>query len=353
MIYLYRPLKPESFPENIEQRAPEILASWRAQFPDSVPAARDEEDWIENAVILHEAAKAGIEIQIIQNTRHVHISSMGGGWMTPKENPDAPNGVMLGMWMNEDFLMGLPVKINSIGSDKRSVEAAGKYYLSDTFLKYAGRKIEVSAGNDENLESAIRSVIKPGDTKVFMKTIAKGWARVFEFKADSANIWKAIVKKDTELGDNGEDSYGLSWIPVEYEENERAAFMLQEAMSPTFEYRMFIVNGVPVTGAGCVEKFTPAENIEVFDAQMEEFRSKSDVVVNTALRDAYLEYAKAFCADFAAEHGEGLDYSLDLCVNADTGKITVVELNPPLNLGRYASDVGSWLAAHIERAENF
>lgn len=353
-LYAFRPWDPTTYPAGIEDRAATTLASWLRFFPDAKPSRRDPEDWIENAVILEAAEKAGLSVVLLPSQGDM-IYVSGGGWMSAPARPGSPLGAMLGTWSKNDFMRGLPVDIDVVGSDTRAVRAAGDYGSSETFLRHAGRPMAVAGGDVEGeggLEAALRSVVDAtGNGDIFIKTVQKGWAAKFAVDpASPKSLWRQLTDEDDRREEEGLDGCGLTWIPVQHE-GSKNILLVQGRIAPTFEYRIVVIDGRPVTASGCVEAFTPAENTAVFDPQMEEIRSDGDVVVRPDLVERYLAFADTFCAEFAAERGEGLDYSLDVCIDANTGAVVPIELNPPLNLGAYARSTDAWLAAVVARTE--
>lgn len=353
-VYAFRPWDPKTYPAGIETRAPSTLASWLHFFPDAQPTRRDPEDWIENACILEAAEKAGLDITILESKGDGMFVS-GGGWNVPQGSDGAPIAAMLGTWAKRDFIEGLPIDVTVVGSDSRAVRAAANYASSETFLRHAGRPMVVCGADvegDGGIEAALRKVVEAtGTGDLFIKTIQKDWATRFSVDPESdRGLWSQLCRADDEIEEEGGRGYGLSWIPVQHEGTKRH-LVVQGRIRPTFEYRIMVIDGRPVTGSGCIEVFTPAENTAIFDPQMEEIRSNGDVVSRPDLVERYLAFAETFCAEFARENGEGLDYSLDVCIDANTGKVVPIELNPPLNVGAYARSTDAWLAAIVERTE--
>lgn len=110
--------------------------------------------------------------------------------------------------------------------------------------------------------------------------------------------------------------------------------LVQEAVQFEHEYRVFVVAGLAVTGAGCVEALSPAENRNRFDTAMETTRGSEIVSAQPDLAAAY----RAFAERFAAGRSD-LTCTLDLATV--DGRIRVIEMNP-LQLGRvglFACDV--------------
>lgn len=356
-IYAYRPWDPTTYPVGIEARAPRELEAWLRHFPDASPKRRDEEDWIESATILLAADDLGVDLTILPSQGDM-IYVSGSAWQTPVAKPGSPAGAMLGTWSKNDFMRGLPLDMDIVGSDARAVVAAGDYATSQTFLRHAGRPMATAGGDVEGeggLEAALRHVVDAtGSGSIFVKTVQKDWSsRLSVDPASSKGLWNQLVDADMALErDDDPRALGLCWIPISHEGSKNPILLVQGVIRPTFEYRIMVIDGRPATASGCIEAFTPAENLgHAFDPQMEEVRSDGEVVLRPDLVERYLAFAGTFCAEFAAERGEGLDYSLDVCVDAMTGDIVPIELNPALNVGAYARDTKAWLAAIVARTE--
>src|SRR3546814_8159898 len=76
------------------------------------------------------------------------------------------------------------------------------------------------------------------------------------------------------------------------------------------------------------------------------FRSEAIADPDTAQR--YRDFATAYAKDWAAEHGDHMMYSLDLAVDARTGEVVAIEMNPMLNLGLYATSADAIVARSEE-----
>src|SRR3546814_8877218 len=109
---------------------------------------------------------------------------------------------------------------------------------------------------------------------------------------------------------------------------------------------MIVVGDRPVTGAGCIEAFAPLDNIgDPFDDRMETIRNRSEAIADPDTAQRYRDFATAYAKDWAAEHGDHMMYSLDLAVDARTGEVVAIEMNPMLNLGLYATSADAIVAA--------
>jgi hypothetical protein len=336
-IYLYRPWDRAHHPVDAATRAPDYLASWLKAFPDSQPKVRDFEDWSENAVILHEATVRGLPLTILPAGQAGYTST--SGFEMPVSDDAAPVGAMFGLWGQFDFRSGLPVPIRLVGQDARSASTASMYAKSPVFLRNAGRTCVYSAATSESFDEAVAAVMgdRP-EADVFIKTVRKESADLYRFEAGRSYY--------DQLGEQNED---IVWDFVRFEGN-RDMLLVQGAIECRYEYRFFVIDGKVVTGGGCVEHHTPLDCTETFDAKMAPSRNRSEVGSYPEVRDQHLAFALRFAAEFEAEHGPGLDYCLDVCLDGE-GRSAVIELNPPLNCGRYARDVGVWMDAIVARTE--
>lgn len=346
-IYLYRAFNRDRYPETAPLRAADYLATWLEAYPDAKPMREhrrfredehcDFEDWSENVVLLHEARKRGIDVQLLPQAPYINVSS--SGWQTPKSVPGAPVGAMFGGWSTADYLYGLPVPISLAGQDATAVDAASDYAASPVFLRHAGRRMLYVDATSRDLERVLAEILGDrAETDVFLKSVKKEFSAIAHVVAGSSLADQVFEQLD-----------GLDLEFVHYE-GDRRLLLAQDVVHCGYEYRFFVVDGKLVTGAGCVELHTPLDNREVFDPQMEPVRNRSDVGSFPDVRDRHLAFARQFVEEFAAEHGRHLDYCLDVALD-DQGRSFVIELNPPLNCGRYASDVGAWMDAIVARTE--
>lgn len=326
-VHLMRPLKRETYPVGAEEYAPEILAAWLANFPDSKPSERDKEDWVENAIFLEVFSRLGVDYTILDPSPAAAISS-------------SKDGVLEGEGHDAFFHSGISRsdQIKTIGhalplQNSAAIRNVMKYASSQTFRRHAGREMIFVAPEGSAVSKAVREIV-PDSGHIFLKTIKKEYARVFAIDA-TRDPWQQICEQDEDL----------PWMIMHYDGMEEPYFSVQGVIAPTYEYRMFMVGDTPVTGAGCVEHFTPLDNEMLFDAKMEMIRNESDVENEREIADRYLAFAVQFGKEFAAEFGPNHAYSLDLCIDAQTGKVVPIELNPPFNLGRYASRVDVWVKA--------
>lgn len=122
-------------------------------------------------------------------------------------------------------------------------------------------------------------------------------------------------------------------------------FLIQEWVPMTYEYRFFVVDGQLVSGAGCVEEFTPLDRIgnSPFDPQIRRTRGNgvaSDADSAVELRPDLVRRYRSFLSPIAgALPSEMGTVVVDVALDAGTDKPLIVEFNTLPNSGLYASDV--------------
>lgn len=115
------------------------------------------------------------------------------------------------------------------------------------------------------------------------------------------------------------------------------ALLAQDQLPLEYEYRLFVVDGRVVSGAGCVEEFTPLDQTPgPFDSRMRRERGHfqdgpSDVENRPDLTARLVRFGR----QVAAEHGGTV--VIDVAFDASTDQPIVIELNGMSNSGLYAS----------------
>lgn len=321
--YLHRMHVPATYPLDAENKAPHILKTWLHYSPGSMPASRDFEDWAENAIMLHEAHKASSGHVVLLNPE-TNVRASGDATSYVPKKAGAPLGFMYGMWKSADTL-DFPYNFDIIGSNEECVKSVSAYPKTVAFKKAARREFMVCDANQDDLDQALLRLHELGHRQVFIKTRFKGLAELLQMPEDPIDLWRNTTR-DT----------SFDWFLVQYEGAKDILF-IQEAFEPTKEYRCIIVGNQAVTGAGCIECFTPLDKQgSDFDTQLEELRNDGLPFHDPETTKAYLDFASTFAAEWAAEQGEHMVYSLDLAINKLNGEVTAIELNPFTNLGLYA-----------------
>lgn len=125
-------------------------------------------------------------------------------------------------------------------------------------------------------------------------------------------------------------------------EGDRNALIVQDKITMTHETRYFIVDGEPVSGAGCIEAHTPfdrePENIVgVTHAVFEVTRNGGEIIADTQAAAKMEAFVRGVAAELRAELPDLRHVVVDVALNAE-GDPIIIELNPYQNAGLYAND---------------
>lgn len=322
MQILHRPISTEKYPASAETRCPELLACYLQHFPEAVPANIDFEDWAENTTMLAaletEAHHLGVPFRLLETGGPAHFSGQSG--LTPPAKPAAPDTVMWGLFNQRDAFE-FPEAANLLWNNREACHTVTRWPLSETFRRHAGRHVELLDMDFEAVRAAFARLKAHGHTQGFLKTTEKSWTQIVDLSED--------IPSD------------IGWDIIA-NEGVKNALILQGVIQPRCEYRMFVVGNAVITGAGCIEAFTPLDRLphtaNPFDTRVEAVRNKPPHHDDPELIERYREFSQNFAIDWAAEHGRDTAYTLDLCIDAATYQIVPIELNPMTNTGLYASD---------------
>lgn len=207
------------------------------------------------------------------------------------------------------------------------------YFRSPTFLRYAGRRHELCGyALDEEYEDSraledtladfraagIRHVLLKATQSKAMRLVPVGLEDDESFKSATEELWASFGHR-LGLPDN---------------------IIVQELIDVRYEYRVFIADGKPVTGAANIEEHTPLDNEAQFDTKVREHRGitgqpKSAIVDEPELVQRMVTFAADVAAEFAAEGM--VTYVMDVALDKN-GEPFIVELNGMSNSGLFASD---------------
>lgn len=116
-------------------------------------------------------------------------------------------------------------------------------------------------------------------------------------------------------------------------------------IEPTWEYRVWVVNGQAVAGAGIVEEFDPRSNGgSAFDLQNRELRSGGDVVISPPSRvETVVEFARVLAT--ANRDGGDLPQSFAVDFAWDGEMPTVIDVNTLDGSALFAADPARIISA--------
>lgn len=332
-------------PENFKNQYKQALNELNLIFTESYI---DKEDWIESVIPLIEIFK------FKKSLREVFISKYN-----EFDISSFTDYILLGLYfeVKDEFS-----HLNRLFPVETSV-VEDTYFKSKTFLKYANRKIfgVASLFDEEQLDSLndwkelntidYRNNKIQIDERIFEIENCKNNSlekELFEIsKIERVCFIKTIVKKWSTFIDlrciSGEnDIYQKLIEKFGYEYSERLSsskdsVLIQEYARIEYEYRFFVINGKIVSGAGCIEEFTPLNNIEQFDCQLRKNRKLiSKIEINAEIVNKLKVFAEEVVASFNEEGVCYEHYTLD--VGIINGQPGIIELNDFKNVGYYAGN---------------
>lgn len=308
----------------VEARKETLLDLWSRHIaPVTGHGEGDYEDFYEQAVRLESA-----------------LQSFGAGkiWLTVSQHQDGEaRNLGSGEWRPISELTHLPrygaqASRRHQGVDQPQALLADAYYTYEAFLARAGRRIVVCgfAPTDQNandLGDILAGFAADGIRRAFVKVNLNKYAA---FPVDLPAGFTA--------SDAGTAMFNALDFGAMYLEGGSTNLQAQEYIAMQYEYRVFVVGQRAVTGAGCIEEFTPLDNGgQAFDTQVRRSRTDSSPVVDQpGVTCALVDFAGNAIKALAAEVPKLTDYVIDVALGPD-GEPLIVELNPLLNSGLYAS----------------
>jgi len=299
---------------------------WAAGFDEGpVDPAADIEDFWEDAVRIATTYRAALDAgrSIEPRSSATHWSS---GDLARRMGPLRINehGGYHGADAFEELLAGLPLDIT------------GRTFAVCTYDTES-----VSLGADD-LAQHLTTLAAAGHTAAVVKVSGhkQGIARI-ELDPDTRVINRRL-----------HDAFDWTMVRLD---GVRSAFLVSPWIEMTYEYRVFVVDGIPVTGAGCIEEYTPLDHSGSgpFDPAVRLHRGNSvAATVNSAITHdsrtvrMHLAAAAPVIAHMAAR---GLrTYVVDMAYVPDRNDSVVVEFNSMPNAGLYACDAQALARALIQ-----
>lgn len=321
----------------------------------------DPEDFLEGACYLYEALDRGLPVHVIgPGQRPELITSINTG----KPNPNAPV-LHLGTAGLIDSATALPHVQNTYGigrivmPDPRSITLAMDYGSLSTFKRHAGRLCQNAchpdgdeiSRNDPNRVGRVALDLLKQSGRDELKLLVKVTKPIKKYPP----VEFTVTKESTEESVMNALFKKLEYGVVEIAGRQNALLVQERVRIEDFrdEYRVVVIGGKPVSGAGCVERYTPWDREKTrfgFDPWMEEIRNRSDVRKDVKAAEAYRREAHNIVREISSEKPDLRNYSLDL-YRKPSGEIGIVELNPAQNLGLYSNDPKRIVAAMAKETE--
>lgn len=278
----------------------------------------DPEDFLEQAVRLQSVLYNVAEVWLT-----VNASSTAKNLRTGVEASvtDLTDQVRYGVQATSDIALSTLPQLTMEASVDR-------YSNWEVFKRHSNRRILHAGYNPTeglSLTEAVLQLHTQGVREVFIKAAQA-----------KTGIWKFLLperlneKKASELIEEN-----LEWAVIRVE-GTPDAFLVQESVRMMYEYRFFVVNHEPVTGAGMVAEFTPVNNTETFDPYMRAEKGEI-VVLNPEQVSSYLRFVTEIVREMKQENPELHSYVVDVAVTENNEPL-IVEFNSLLNSGLYASN---------------
>jgi hypothetical protein len=281
---------------------------------------------------------------------------------TPIMPPDDLDYILLGNPLVDDPLLDAGYRL--VWPLDGAEDRANRYFENPAFARPAGRAVALAwsyAADDDDMNErpdALVPVIQQlcretGCTSVVLKIVnAPKIAPVLTMPVPDVEDADAIKRRLFEF-------YEYSLLSIG---GGRPRFLVQEAVDMRHEYRMVIVDGEPVCGAGCIEALTPLDSDgQAFHFLVEDVRGKGVVTEQPALVALYVGAARVMAADLIA-NGAPPHFVLDLAwvpernangeVDDAKGRVVMIEMNPCSAFGLYAMALPEFMRSIIELIGN-
>jgi hypothetical protein len=303
-------------------READLLALWHQHVSQADPSSdADYEDWVEQAARLKASLAATTDVHLTLDGR------IATSLLTSRSTPitDLAHLARYGADRTTEHLPDLPTDT-----------AADHYYRLQTFHRLAQRAVSL-VGHDSEAERSelvdgVLAMHEQGIRRIIVKVARTKYAIYDLTLPETLTYTQAHTLLSTALG----------WTMVHLDGRPNA-FILQEHVQMEYEYRLFIVGGRPVTGAGCVEEHTPLDNQDVFDQKVQQQRGKSPVVTAPGVVAALVDFGEQAAVQLGAEEPRLTSYVLDVAMGK--GGPLMVECNALRNSGLYASQPERVVAA--------
>lgn len=218
-------------------------------------------------------------------------------------------------------------------------------WVSSTALRPFLRRVVTPAGffsspgRSDDVYSLMAAEAVRGADRAFVKTTRKEVATVVPVSLD------ADVNRETIFD-------ALDWAPVRHEDTE-GAFLFSPHVEMRHEYRLFLVDGEPVTGAGNIEEYTPlqADADRPFHPGTRRHRHLHEQVqIASDLVQRYVAFAREVGHSLLAEGSLPRVINIDVALGPDDEPLVVEAHGGLLNTGLFATDPALFTRAVVAAA---
>ena len=300
----------------------------------------DFEDWHEEAAKFVAACDTGLPVFAMgmREGRQRAVASFNTNLAQPESGVPL---LLTGTLLRREPLEEAGFKV--AWPDSRRAAASSAYFRNPAFAAHAGRLLELVAVREDSSEGsglieAIQRMVADCGPDVAVKVVSVDKHAPVAFGSFPDPSVAAI----------------RSWLYETFEydlvhvQGRLPEFLVQERLPLSSEYRVVVVDGEPVAGAGCIEWMCPPYNRgERFHPAVEGIRGGNEVRQDPELVGRYVEAARAAAADMRAHDPLAGDGTYDFAVGPGDN-VVLVEVNPLGNFGLYAMDAGAVATAVLE-----
>lgn len=311
---------PQKCPPDVMDAPEAYRAAWGRYVGEVVPGDGDPEDWREQAARLEAATR-------ILPDPHVRVAGR------PYGGPDPMKLAHYGVVRIRPYMDQLTLPASNVD----------RWDLMPALRPHLGRDARSVACDGDMIDAAVRGML---DRHPGSGVVAKFMLREKRLPLAFIDPDGTFMQTD-EYGGKPERIPFAAWRWAGYDlalfEGEPDAVLVQQKARMRYEYRVQVIGGEPVCGAGCIERFTPADNRgNRYDPRMEETRNSGRIESHPDIARLYEAFAHEAAHAIRGEV-EG-PYVMDLYLD-DAGRPHVIELNPQSNSGLYALDMDALLTA--------
>jgi len=299
---------------------------------DLVPEA-DTEDWIENAVKLVSAVDTGLPTYLLDRTAPSEPIRIARRVNTNIEFEPENSTIFMGTVLRWDPCLSRHGEINFVWPAGGRLSRSD-YWADETLMKALGRHSAVSAGDADGPDGYVATtlgLLAAGADKLLAKI-------VFQTKYQAPT--RLSLPPDAAEDDVREAFYTAFEDNLLDCEARKECFLIQEVRTMLNEYRIVVVGGRPVAGAGTVEWLNPIFHDPSdgnFDPHVEYKRNDRNLVRDPKLVARYIDRAESLCTQLERRGvTEFRNCTMDFALDGQTHEVVLVETNPPDNFGLYA-----------------
>ena len=320
----------------------ELISIWKKIIPNTdVDNNVDKEEWIENALLLLKATKKYKPENI-----YVKFASKPGYFVLnnrkriiQEEVYELENVIVLG----STNIMQLTKFKNLIEPTINDIQKAESYFKFNTFFKYANRKCYIGSFREDN-QNWRKVLNKLPDGNYIVKTCSQKYLPLFIYEVkDGVGKFKDFLNiygysNEKEMHTDIISQIGYAGIHME---GEKYGLLIQEYTKMNYEYRFIVKNQEIISGAGCVEEFTPLDrrSPNICDYQIRKNRLLgTDIIEDKEKVHIMHRYAQDVVNALKIEDDKFTNYIVDIALNENNEPL-LVEINPFLNYGFYANKV--------------